>query len=391
MSDSKDMHINESILSDEIREDLKKNRTNHMEYLPDMEVLESDIQQKVIDAMNNYDYDKYTAKDVLNAINKSNRTPEDFAALLSPAALPYLEQMAQAAKDEKERHFGNSICFFTPIYIANYCENYCIYCGFNCHNKIKRAKLNAQEIEEEMEAIARSGLQEILILTGESKKMSSVEYIGEACKIARKYFKVVGLEVYPMNSDEYAYLHKCGADYVTVFQETYNSDKYETLHLAGHKRVFPYRLNAQERALKGGMRGVGFAALLGLDDFRKDAFATGMHAYLLQRKYPQAEIAFSCPRLRPIINNDRINPKDVHEAQLLQVVTAYRLFMPFASITVSTRECARVRDNLMNIAATKISAGVSTGIGSHSEDIEEKDRGDEQFEISDGRDSFFSL
>lgn len=386
MSDSKDMHINESILSDEIREDLKKNRTNHMEYLPDMEVLESDIQQKVIDAMNNYDYDKYTAKDVLNAINKSNRTPEDFAALLSPAALPYLEQMAQAAKDEKERHFGNSICFFTPIYIANYCENYCIYCGFNCHNKIKRAKLNAQEIEKEMEAIARSGLQEILILTGESKKMSSVEYIGEACKIARKYFKVVGLEVYPMNSDEYAYLHKCGADYVTVFQETYNSDKYETLHLAGHKRVFPYRLNAQERALKGGMRGVGFAALLGLDDFRKDAFATGMHAYLLQRKYPQAEIAFSCPRLRPIINNDRINPKDVHEAQLLQVVTAYRLFMPFASITVSTRECARVRDNLMNIAATKISAGVSTGIGSHSEDIEEKDRGDEQFEISDGRD-----
>lgn len=384
--EKKDLHINESILSDEIREDQKKNRTNHMEYMPDMEVLDSDIDKQVIAAMNNYDYDKYTAKDVENAINAVNRTPEDFAALLSPAALPYLEQMAQAAKIEKEKHFGNSICFFTPIYIANYCENYCIYCGFNCHNKIKRAKLNYEEIEEEMQAIAKTELQEILILTGESKKMSSVEYIGEACKIARKYFKVIGLEVYPMNSDEYAYLHKCGADYVTVFQETYNSDKYETLHLAGHKRIYPYRLNAQERALKGGMRGVGFAALLGLDDFRKDAFATGMHAYLLQRKYPHAEIAFSCPRLRPIINNDRINPKDVHEAQLLQVVTAYRLFMPFASITVSTRECARVRDNLMNIAATKISAGVSTGIGSHSDDIEDSDKGDEQFEISDGRD-----
>ena len=384
--EKKDLHINESILSDEIREDQKKNRTNHMEYMPDMEVLDSDIDKQVIAAMNNYDYDKYTAKDVENAINAVNRTPEDFAALLSPAALPYLEQMAQAAKIEKEKHFGNSICFFTPIYIANYCENYCIYCGFNCHNKIKRAKLNYKEIEEEMQAIAKTGLQEILILTGESKKMSSVEYIGEACKIARKYFKVIGLEVYPMNSDEYAYLHKCGADYVTVFQETYNSDKYETLHLAGHKRIYPYRLNAQERALKGGMRGVGFAALLGLDDFRKDAFATGMHAYLLQRKYPHAEIAFSCPRLRPISNNDRINPKDVHEAQLLQVVTAYRLFMPFASITVSTRECARVRDNLMNIAATKISAGVSTGIGSHSDDIEDSDKGDEQFEISDGRD-----
>ena len=272
---------------------------------------------------------------------------------------------------------------FTPIYIANYCENYCIYCGFNCHNKINRAQLNEEEIEKEMAAIAKTGLQEILILTGESRSKSTVEYIGNACKIARKYFKVIGLEIYPVNSDEYAYLHECGADYVTVFQETYNSDKYETLHLAGHKRIFPYRVNAQERALMGGMRGVGFGALLGLDDFRKDAFATGYHAYLLQRKYPHAEIAFSCPRLRPIINNDRINPMDVHEPQLLQVVCAYRLFMPFASITVSTRECARVRDNLTQIAATKISAGVSTGIGSHVDDIE--DKGDDQFEISDGR------
>ena len=135
-------------------------------------------------------------------------------------------------------------------------------------NKIRRAKLNAEEIDKEMAAIAKTGLQEILILTGESRAKSDVKYIGEACKIARKYFKVIGLEVYPMNSDEYAHLHECGADYVTVFQETYNSDKYETLHLAGHKRIFPYRLNAQERALKGGMRGVGFAALLGLDDFR---------------------------------------------------------------------------------------------------------------------------
>lgn len=378
-------YINESILNDEIREHQKENRIDHMKYLDDMEVLEdSDIMEQVITAMDAYDYTKYTAEDVKRAIATENRSVEDFAALLSPAALPFLEEIAQEAQREKEKHFGNSVYMFTPIYIANYCENYCIYCGFNCHNKIQRAKLNTEEIEREMEAIAKTGLQEILILTGESKKMSDVEYIGEACKIARKYFKVIGVEVYPMNSSEYAYLHKCGVDYVTVFQETYNSDKYETLHLAGHKRIFPYRLNSQERALKGGMRGVGFAALLGLDDFRKDAFATGVHAYLLQRKYPHAEIAFSCPRLRPIINNDKINPKDVHEAQLLQIVCAYRLFMPFASITVSTRECARVRDNLMNIAATKISAGVSTGIGSHVEEIE--DKGDEQFEISDGRD-----
>ena len=356
-------------------------RKDHMEYLPGMEIIESDVCGKVMTQMEQYEADRYTAKDVRAALEHETCTIEDFKALISPAAEPFLEQMAERARRETSKHFGNTVYLFTPLYIANYCENYCIYCGFNCHNRIRRAKLNAEEIEAEMAEIAKSGLQEILILTGESRKMSDVEYIGEACKIARKYFKVIGLEVYPMNSEEYAYLHECGADYVTVFQETYNSDKYETLHLAGHKRIFPYRVNAQERAVKGGMRGVGFAALLGLDDFRRDAFATGMHAYFMQRKYPQAEIAFSCPRLRPIINNDKINPMDVHEAQLLQVVCAYRLFMPFSSITVSTRECERVRNSLIKIAATKISAGVNVGIGGHSGE----EKGDEQFEIDDTR------
>ena len=377
-------HVNESILSAEVLLAQKEKRINHMEYLPGMEVLEdSTVEEQVISAMNAYDYDKFTAKDVRRALSHDNKTPEDFQALLSPAALPFLEEMAQAARIETKKHFGNSVYMFTPIYIANYCENYCIYCGFNCHNKIKRAKLSYDEIRKEMAAIAETGLQEILILTGESRSASDVEYIGEACKIAKEYFRVIGIEVYPMNTDEYKYLHECGVDYVTVFQETYNSDKYETLHLAGHKRIWPYRFNTQERALRGGMRGVAFAALLGLDDFRKDAFATGYHAYLLQRKYPHAEISFSCPRLCPIINNDKINPMDVHEAQLLQVVCAYRLFMPYAGITISTREVARVRDHLVDICATKISAGVSTGIGEHVEDIEEK--GDDQFEISDTR------
>ena len=373
--------INESILSESVLEDMKENRIDHMTYLEGMEVLDSDIDQQVIEAMNAYDYDSYTAADVRRAIYKDNRTLDDFGALLSPAALPFLEEIAQMAQKETRKHFGNSIMMFTPLYISNYCSNYCIYCGFNCHNKIRRAKLNAQEIEQEMQEIAKSGLQEILLLTGESPEMSDVSYIGEAIKIARKYFKVIGLEVYPTNSDNYRYWHECGAAYVTVVQGTYNSDQYETLHLAGNKRIFPYRVNSQERALKGGMRGVGFAALLGLDDFRKDAYATGTHAYLLQRKYPHAEIAFSCPRLRPIINNDRINPMDVHEAQLLQVVCAYRLLLPFASITISTRECERVRDNLIQICATKISAGVDVGIGGHSGE----EKGDEQFEINDTR------
>ena len=367
---------------DVIKEHNAEERCDHMTYMDDMEQIPHEILDKVVAEIESYKAEDYTASDVIRAIESDRCSLEDFKALLSPAAEPFLEQIARKARLETRKHFGNSAYFFTPIYISNYCENYCIYCGFNCHNKIKRAKLSMEEIHEEMKAIAETGLEEILILTGESRNASDVKYIGEACKIAKKYFKNIGIEVYPMNSDEYRHLRKCGADYVTVFQETYNSDKYETLHLAGHKRIFPYRFNAQERALMGGMRGVAFAALLGLDDFRKDALGTGMHAYLIQRKYPWAEISISCPRLRPIINNASINPKDVHEKQLLQIMCAYRIFLPFAGMTISTRERAEFRDNVVGLAATKISAGVSTGIGSHSES---EDKGDAQFEIADTR------
>ncbi len=358
-----------------------------MEYLPGMEKIESDIEEKVIQARANYVPENYSAADVLRALEDRNKTPEDFAALLSPAAKPYLEQIAELARKERMRHFGTSVYLFTPLYISNYCENHCIYCGFNCTNKIDRAKLDAEEIAREMKAIADTGLEEVLILTGESRRHSDIEYIGAACREAKKYFKNIGLEIYPLNTDEYAYLRKCGADYVTVFQETYDSDKYENMHLAGHKRIFPYRLNSQERALKGGMRGVAFAALLGLSDFRKDAFATGIHAYMLQRKYPHAEISFSCPRLRPIIGGSEINPQNVQESDLLQIMLAYRIFMPFAGMTISTRERAEFRDNVIGLCATKISAGVSTGIGEHSEENGESAKaGDNQFEIADGRD-----
>lgn len=352
-----------------------------MAYQPNMEIITSDIMEQVLAARNTYDAASYTEAAVRQALSKEYLEPDDFAALLSPAAETFLEQMAQRALQETRKHFGNTVNLFTPLYLANYCENYCVYCGFNCHNNIKRAQLNATEIEREMQAIAAQGLEEILLLTGESPAMSNVQYIGEACKLARKYFRVVGLEVYPMDSSDYAYLHQCGADFVTVFQETYNTEKYGQLHLGGRKRSFPYRFHAQERALRGGMRGVGFAALLGLDDFRRDAWATGLHAYLLQRRYPQAEIVFSCPRLRPIINNDKINPKDVHERQLLQIICAYRIFLPFAALTISSRESARFRDHVVGLAATKISAGVEVGIGGHSQ----QPQGDEQFLIDDVR------
>ena len=364
-------------------------RKDHMEYLPGMEIIESDVCGKVMTQMEQYEADRYTAKDVRAALEHETCTIEDFKALISPAAEPFLEQMAERARRETSKHFGNTVYLFTPLYIANYCENYCVYCGFNCYNHINRMKLTMEQIEKEMKVIADSGMEEILILTGESRGQSSVEYIGEACKLARKYFRMVGLEIYPVNTDEYRYLHECGADYVTVFQETYDTDKYETLHLMGHKRVWPYRFDAQERALRGGMRGVAFSALLGLSDFRKDALASALHVYYLQRKYPHAEMSLSCPRLRPIINNDKINPLDVHEKQLCQIICAYRIFLPFVGITVSSRESASFRDGIVKIAATKVSAGVSTGIGDHDSKYNGKEneepQGDEQFEINDRR------
>lgn len=364
-------------------------RKNHMEYLPGMEIIESDVCQQVMYQMNSFDYSVYTARDVRAALDHETCSVEDFKALLSPAAEPFLEEMAQKARMETSKHFGNTVYLFTPLYIANYCENYCVYCGFNCYNHINRMKLTMEQIEHEMKVIADSGMEEILILTGESRAQSDVQYIGEAVKLARKYFRMVGLEIYPVNTDEYKYLHECGADYVTVFQETYDADKYETLHLFGHKRVWPYRFDAQERALRGGMRGVAFSALLGLSDFRKDALASALHVYYLQRKYPHAEMSLSCPRLRPIINNDKINPLDVGEKQLCQILCAYRIFLPFVGITVSSRESAEFRNGIVKIAATKISAGVSTGIGDHESKYTSKEddavKGDEQFEIDDDR------
>ena len=368
----------------------KSSRANHMEYLPNMEIIESDIKDKVLKAMDDFDYDSYTANDVLRALGKDTCSIEDCKALLSPAAAPYLERMARKAEEITKNHFGNTVYIFTPIYIANYCQNYCVYCGFNCYNNIKRKKLDFDEIEKEMQVISATGMEEILILTGESRKYSDVTYIGESVKIAKKYFRNIGVEIYPVNVDEYRYLHECGVDYVTVFQETYNPDKYETLHLLGHKRVWPYRFDAQERAIIGGMRGAGFSALLGLDNFRKDALASALHVYYINRKYPHAELSLSCPRLRPIVNNEKINPKDVGEKELCQILCAYRIFLPFVGITVSSRESAKFRNGIAKICATKISAGVSTGIGDHEDKYEGREEisenaGDEQFEINDSR------
>lgn len=353
-------------------------KTSIFEYQSHMQDIESEILGKVLGYI---DDEKFDENDVKKALDKEKLDIKDLKALLSEAAEPFLPVLATKAQRLTRQYFGDNIALFTPLYLSNFCESKCVYCGFQKGNAIKRAKLSEKEIHAEMSEIAKTGLQEILLLTGEGRQNASVEYIARACSIAREYFRVVGVEVYVMNVDEYAILHEAGCDFVTIYQETYNTEKYAKIHSFGEKRVFPYRFNAQERALKGGMRGVGFGALLGIDDFRKDALATALHAAFLQQKYPHAELSLSAPRLRPILGNRQIRPGDVTEARLLQVLCAYRLFLPFAQLVVSTRERAEFRDNIININATKISAGVCVGVGERGGEK----KGDEQFEISDSR------
>ncbi|MDR1405247.1 MAG: 2-iminoacetate synthase ThiH [Candidatus Methanoplasma sp.] len=355
--------------------------TDAEDYCSNMESIRSDVMESTFSALSKADVMSFKDSDVESALDRERLDIEDFASLLSPAAEAYLEEMARRASDETRRYFGNSVNMFTPLYVSNHCENGCLYCGFSRDNEIHRARLSLDDIESEMSKIAESGLTEILILTGESRKMSDVHFIGRCVEIAAEHFRSIGIEVYPMDADEYRYLHGCGADCVTVFQETYNPGRYAELHPFGPKRIFSYRFNAQERALMGGMRSVAFGALLGLSEFRSDALACGIHAYMLQRKYPHAEISFSIPRIRPFING-KYSAVTVSETNLLQASLAYRIFMPFSGQTVSSRESPEFRDSIVGLSATRISAGVSVGIGGHAE----KKKGDEQFEISDSRD-----
>ena len=346
-----------------------------------MEDIGADILLRVLSECEKYRPDLYTQADALNALARERLSFHDFGALISPVAEPIVERIAERAKTETARYHGNGVALFTPLYIANHCVNHCTYCGFNINNNISRAKLSFDEIAAELQAIAATGLDEVLILTGESRKMSDVAYIGEAVKLASGHFKVVGIEIYPLNTDEYAYLRECGAEFANIYQETYTPEIYMKVHPAGPKRCFAYRFNAHERALRGGMRGVSFGSLLGLGDFHRDVYAAGLHAYLLQQKYPHAEISFSAPRIRAYMNHPEGGAHGVSEKKLLLAMLAYRIFMPYAGLTISTRERPGFRDRVAGLCATKISAGVCVGVGGHGAD----QKGGEQFEIADAR------
>ena len=330
-----------------------------------------------------------TDEDVQQALAKPFLKTEDYLTLLSPAAEPYLELMARRAQDETIRHFGFTIQLFTPLYLANYCTNHCVYCGFNTTLPIERRMLSFEEVKQEAQTIAASGLRRLLVLTGDAPHKTGMEYLTSCLDILAIHFPSIGIELPAMTTEEYSRIVAAGAESITMFQETYNEELYAQLHPAGPKRNFLFRLNAPHRAIMGGMRGANLGALLGLDDWRTDSFFTGLHASFLQKKFPVIDVSVSFPRIRPYRfppeqQKQVFIPTNVTDKNLIQAILAFRCYMPHTGITLSTREPVRLRDRLIPLGITRLSAGVSTAVGGHLATSTDKEK-PPQFDISDPR------
>lgn len=319
-----------------------------------------------------------TDENILNSLQKDSLDEYDLLNLLSKKATNYLELMAQKSNKVTNQYFGKTICLYTPMYIANYCINKCVYCGYNLESGIKRKKLTMDEVKYEGEFISKEGFKHLLILTGESNIHSDVKYIGEAVEILKPNFSSIGIEVYPMDEEAYEYLVDKGVDSLTVYQEVYDEDIYKEVHIKGPKSNYKYRLDAPERGAKAGMRSLSIGALLGLNDFREETFFTLLHGKYLRNKYPHVEISYSVPRIRPFKGcYDGI--EDVNNIDLVQAILCMRLFDNHGGINLSTRESLDLRKNLIPLGITKLSAGVSTDVGGHSQGSKDTS----QFKISD--------
>jgi len=335
----------------------------------------------------NFDFNAFFAKvkkeDVKKAINCEKLNVHQFLSLLSPRAEEYMEDMARKAHRLTLRHFGKTIQLYTPMYLSNYCENLCIYCGFNKEGAAERKKLTPEEVEKEARFIASTGLKHILILTGESRDESPLFYIKNCMQILKKYFTSISVEIYPLTENEYGELIEEGLDGLTLYQEVYDENIYKKVHPAGPKRDYMFRMDAPERASKKGMRTVNIGALLGLNEWKNEAFFMGLHAEYLRDRFFDTEISVSIPRVRPSVVG--YNPEcSVTDRNIAQIVMALRTFLPTVGITLSTRENSELRDNLVPLGITKMSAGSTTAVGGHTAFAGNKNS--RQFEISDARD-----
>jgi 2-iminoacetate synthase len=321
-----------------------------------------------------------TAKDVEAALVSSNRTLEDFKALISPAAEKYLEQIAQQSNAITQKRFGKTIQLFAPMYLSNECNNICTYCGFSFDNKVKRKTLSPDEILQEIAVIKQQGFNHILLVTGEANHTVHVDYFKRAIELIKPHFANISIEVQPLEEEEYRELQSTGIYSVLVYQETYHQEVYKTYHPKGKKSNFEYRLDTPDRIGRAGIHKIGLGVLLGLEDWRVDSFFCALHLDYLHRKYWQTKYSISFPRMRPaegIIEPNVI----ISDKELVQLVGAYRLLNEQVELSISTRESEKLRDNIIKLGTTSMSAGSKTNPGGYA--IEKDSL--EQFEICDER------
>ena len=326
-----------------------------------------------------------TAADVERALSKPKRDLEDFKALISPAAEPYLEQMAQQSLALTRKRFGNTMSLYIPLYLSNLCANACTYCGFSMENRIKRRTLTLDEIDAESAAIKKMKFDSVLLVTGEHETKVGMNYFRQVLPNIKKQFNYLAMEVQPLDQHDYAELKTLGLDAVMVYQETYQPRTYAEHHLRGNKMDFEYRLETPDRLAKAGIDKIGIGALIGLEDWRTDCFFVAAHLDYLERTYWQTRYSISFPRLRPCEGGDSdggLQPKSImNDKQLVQLICAYRLLNPEVELSLSTRESATFRDNVLPLGITSMSAASKTQPGGYASGEEEL----EQFEISDER------
>ena len=333
----------------------------------------------------NFDFEEYfksvTAEDVKKSIGKEKPGAYDMLNLLSPAAEEFLEEMAKRSHSLTMQYFGGTISLYIPLYISNYCSNGCIYCGFSAGNKIPRKMLSLDEIETEALSIKKTGIKHLLVLTGEAEEKAGFDYVKPAIELLSKHFPSISVEMFPMSTEQYAKLKRSGVDGLTVYQEVYDRKIYALVHPVGRKSDYNWRLECPERGAKAGFRLVNIGALYGLGDVRKEAFFNAVHAKYLDDKYPDTEIAVSFPR----ITHSEGNFKPQHELSdrtFVQLLTAFRIFLPRVGLNVSTREKAEFRNNILPLGITRMSAGSKTIVGGYAG----SEKGNTpQFDISDSR------
>jgi 2-iminoacetate synthase len=318
--------------------------------------------------------------DVVAALHKEKRGLEDFKALISPAAQPYLEQMADLSQHLTQKRFGKTLQMYIPFYLSNECQNICSYCGFSFDNKIKRKTLTNAEIVKEALAIKALGYEHVLLVTGESNEKVGLDYLKHALKLIRPFFPHISMEVQPLEQVDYEELQQQGLNTVLVYQETYHRENYKTHHPKGRKSNFDYRLDTPDRLGKAGIHKIGVGVLLGLEDWRTDSFFTALHLNYLEKQYWQTKYSVSFPRLRPA--SGVVRPyKELTDRELVQLICAYRIFNEEAELSISTRESEKFRNGIIKLGITSISAGSKTNPGGY--DVEPDSL--EQFEISDER------